>query len=295
MFGENERRDPHPAFAFGGHPPFDEDWQPWARDPRGYRGPRGPFFGSPFFGGPPLGRMLWRMARRWGFGPGPFGPGPGPFGPGMGPGGRGGPGPRMFGHGHLKYVLLDLLQERPKHGYEMMKELEDRSGGFYSPSAGAIYPTLQLLEDRGWVTSQTADGKKVCAITDAGRAALKEHNDRQRPGPDPDAFGGPRREDRGDFRRGPFGRPFHGGPWGREARPELHALRHEAMEVVRLTRAAVLATGGDPERLARLRAIVERTRDDLNAFLGQSAPQGAPASERPGATPHAGEGPIESV
>lgn len=284
MFGDNERRGSHPAFAFGGHPPFDEDWQPWARGPHGPRGP--------FFGGPPLGRMLWRMARRWGFGPGPFG------GPGMGPGpfGPGRPGPRMFGHGNLKYVLLDLLQERPKHGYEMMKELQDRSGGFYSPSAGAIYPTLQLLEDRGWVTSQTADGKKVYAITDAGRAALKEHNDRQRPGPEPDAFGGPR----GEFRRGPFGRPFHegpwgGGPWGREARPELHALRHEAMEVVRLTRAAVLATGGDPERLARLRAIVARTRDDLNAFLGQSAPHGAPTSEHPGAAPSGGEGPIENL
>ncbi|HEX8732884.1 MAG TPA: PadR family transcriptional regulator, partial [Ktedonobacterales bacterium] len=70
----------------------------------------------------------------------------------------GGPGPRMFERGYLKYALLDLLLESPKHGYEMMKNLEERMGGFYAPSAGAVYPTLQLLEDRGWATSETVEG-----------------------------------------------------------------------------------------------------------------------------------------
>lgn len=287
MFGHDDWRGPHPAYAFEGRPPFDEGWQPWARGPHGPRG-----FGGPFFGGPPMGRMLWRMARRWGFGPfGPFGPGP------FGPGERGGPSPRMFGHGHLKYVLLDLLQERPKHGYEMMKELQDRSGGFYNPSAGAIYPTLQLLEDRSWVTSQTADGKKVYAITDAGRAALKEHNERQRPGPEPDAFGAPRPGFGPGFGPGPFGRhgPFHGGPFGRHASPEMRDLRHEAMETARLVRDAVFSTGGDPERLNRLRAIVQRTRADLAAFIAEQTSRPSPSQERPGATPSGGEGPIENV
>jgi len=294
MFRHDDEGGPHFAFGWAGGPGWfeDEGWQPWARGPRGPR--------PPFFGGPELGRMLRHMARRWGFGPG--------FG--FGPGGPGGPGPRMFGHGHLKYVLLDLLQERPKHGYELMKDLEQRTGGFYSPSAGAIYPTLQLLEDREWVTSQTADGKKVYTITDAGRAALKEHQER-RGGPEPDAFGGPRHgphHGHGPGHRGPFP-----GPWGREARPELHALRREAMEVVRLTRAAVLATGGDPERLARLRGIVEHARDELNAFLGQPTPKEAPRpsdattppsgettppsgeTTPPDAGMPAGEGPIERV
>jgi DNA-binding PadR family transcriptional regulator len=233
--------------------------------------------------------MFWRMARRF-----PFGPG---FGPGMGPGG-----PRMFGHGHLKYILLELLVERPKHGYEMIKELQDRSSGFYTPSAGAVYPTLQMLEDREWVTSQSREGKKVYALTDAGRAALQEHQQHQQererrheggprhhgaaPEGDPDGWGwGRRRHGWG----GPFGGgPFGGGPFGREARPELGALVREGMEVARLMRAAVLASGGDPERLSRLRAIVERAKGDLNAFLGH------PAAGGTGQAP-TGEGPIESV
>jgi len=264
MFGNEDWRGPHPAFAWGGGP--QAGWQPWARG--GWAGPRPPM----------LGRMLWRMARRF------------PFGPGMGPGMR--PGfPRMFGHGHLKYILLDLLQERPKHGYEMIKELEDRSSGFYTPSAGAIYPTLQLLEDRGWVTGQTVESKKVYAITDAGREALKEYQQQEhvweRPAPDPDAWGAGARHHEQGF--GPFG--FGGGPFGRHARPELRALRHDSMEVARLMRAAVLASGGDPERLARLRTIVERARDELNTFLGQQRPSESPAGD----PASGGEGPIEQV
>src|SRR5690242_5577288 len=128
------------------------------------RGPAAPPWmrhGGPGFG-PPLFWMLWDMRRGFGGGPG--------RGPGRGPGG-----PRAFGRGDLKYQLLALLTERPKHGYEMIKELEDQAGGFYTPSAGAVYPSLQLMEDRGWITSQTQDGKKVYTITDAGRAALQEH------------------------------------------------------------------------------------------------------------------------
>jgi DNA-binding PadR family transcriptional regulator len=265
MFGNEEWQGPHPAFAWGGDP--NTGWQPWARG--GWVGPRPPM----------LGRMFWRMARRF------------PFGPGMGPGMR--PAfPRMFGHGHLKYVLLDLLQERPKHGYEMIKELEERSSGFYTPSAGAVYPTLQLLEDRGWVTSQTVEGKKVYAITDPGREALKGHKEQQQQhehqhqhAPDPDAWGADPRHHEHGFS------PFGGGPFGRQARPELRALRHESMEVARLMRAAVLASGGDPERLTRLRTIVERTRDELNAFLGQQRSSEPPTGEP--APAH--EGPIEHV
>ena len=74
----------------------------------------------------------------------------------------------------MKFVLLELLQERPMHGYEMIKALEEKSSGFYTPSPGSIYPTLQMLEDRGFVTVQEVEGKKVYSITDTGRTLLAE-------------------------------------------------------------------------------------------------------------------------
>ena len=92
----------------------------------------------------------------------------------------------MFGRGDLKYALLDLLQERPKHGYEMIKELESRAGGFYTPSAGAVYPTLQLLEDRGWVTAETTEGKKVSRSPTPGGRRSRSAATRRRSGLDVD-------------------------------------------------------------------------------------------------------------
>jgi DNA-binding PadR family transcriptional regulator len=82
--------------------------------------------------------------------------------------------------GALKYVILDLLKDKPSHGYEIIRALEERFHGFYTPSAGSVYPTLQLLEDMGYVTSAERDGKKVYTITDEGRKHLgdeKEHVD----------------------------------------------------------------------------------------------------------------------
>jgi len=77
----------------------------------------------------------------------------------------------------MKYVILKLLQDKPRHGYEVMKELEERMHGCYSPSPGTVYPTLQWLEDEGLVTAQDVDGKKVYEVTDAGRQFLQEHRD----------------------------------------------------------------------------------------------------------------------
>ena len=91
---------------------------------------------------------------------------------------RGGPfrGGRMFEQGDLKYVILQLLAEKPRHGYEIIKELEDRFGGSYAPSAGTVYPTLSLLEDIGYASVTTEEGgKKVYAITDQGRRYLEEN------------------------------------------------------------------------------------------------------------------------
>lgn len=83
---------------------------------------------------------------------------------------------RWFEAGDMKYVILKLLRDKPRHGYEVMKELEERFEG-YSPSPGTVYPTLQWLEDEGLVSAQEVAGKKVYGITDAGRAFLEEHRD----------------------------------------------------------------------------------------------------------------------
>ena len=80
---------------------------------------------------------------------------------------------RFFESGEVRLALLSLLAERPMHGYELMKEMEARSGGMYRASAGTVYPNLQQLEDEGLVRMETSkDGKRVYSITDEGRKAL---------------------------------------------------------------------------------------------------------------------------
>jgi DNA-binding PadR family transcriptional regulator len=81
-------------------------------------------------------------------------------------------GPRAR-RGDVKYFILEVLEQGPRHGYDIISELEQKSGGRYRPSPGSVYPTLQLLEDGGYATSETIDGKRVYTITDAGRALLK--------------------------------------------------------------------------------------------------------------------------
>ncbi len=90
--------------------------------------------------------------------------------------GRGGRRRRQwFEPGDMKYVILKLLREKPMHGYEVMKELEQHTRGCYKPSPGTVYPTLQWLEDEGLVSSEDAAGKKVYSITDAGLEFLEEN------------------------------------------------------------------------------------------------------------------------
>lgn len=219
----------------------------------------------------------------------------------------GGPGPRMFERGYLKYALLELLKERPKHGYEMMKELEARMGGFYAPSAGAVYPTLQLLEDRGWVTSEPVEGKKVYKITDEGAKALEEAAVRRGPEREGPPFGPEGHEHHGHHerhgpherfeqgpRRGPWGwsEPGRGGPgFGWRGQSEARDLAHQARELGRLMLMAGMQSIGDPERLTKLRGIVDRTRAELDAFLRES---GGPSSSAN--SPAGGDtGPIEQL
>ena len=81
---------------------------------------------------------------------------------------------RMFEKGDLKYVILGLLKEKPSHGYEIIRALENSFHGFYTPSAGSVYPTLQMLEDMEFVNSSEHDGKKVYSINASGKEFLEE-------------------------------------------------------------------------------------------------------------------------
>ena len=85
---------------------------------------------------------------------------------------------RRFEKGDIKYVILDLLRERPRYGYEIIRALEERFGGLYTPSAGTVYPTLQMLDDMGHVTAEQRDGRKVYTLTEAGQKFLAERQER---------------------------------------------------------------------------------------------------------------------
>lgn len=123
-----------------------------------------------------------------GRGPGGFGPaygppggfGPGGFGPGFGPGGRGFRGPRRGrgrGRGDVRAAILLLLAERPRHGYELIQEIAERSSGFWTPSPGSVYPTLQALEDEGLVTLEQVEGRRTASLTDAGRTYVEQNRE----------------------------------------------------------------------------------------------------------------------
>jgi DNA-binding PadR family transcriptional regulator len=113
---------------------------------------------------------------------GPFGPGPFGFGRGGGPGGGGRGRGRRARRGDIRTAALLLLAEEPRNGYQIMQEVQERSGGIWSPSPGSVYPALAQLEDEGLIRTQDSDGRKLFAITDDGRALLDERGS-ERPAP----------------------------------------------------------------------------------------------------------------
>jgi DNA-binding PadR family transcriptional regulator len=126
-----------------------------ARSRRGGRGPEGFDTGSgPGFGG--------------------HGPGFGPRGPGFGRRGGGRRGGRG-GRGDVRAAILVLLESQPMHGYELIQQIQDKSGGVWIPSPGSIYPALQQLEDEGLVAFERVDGRKTATLTDTGKAYVEEH------------------------------------------------------------------------------------------------------------------------
>jgi DNA-binding PadR family transcriptional regulator len=173
---------------------------------------------------------------------------------GRGWGGFGRPSDRFFEKGDLKYVILELLQEKPSHGYEIIRALEERSRGFYTPSPGAIYPTLQMLEDLDYVTVRQQDGKKVYTITEAGRAFLAE---REQVVDDIWA----RTRDR----------------WGPEVREEIGELVRELRDLGRLFRRRAHRPWPDRDQLRRIREVVARARREIEAILTEEKPRGTPS------------------
>ncbi|MFS2004473.1 PadR family transcriptional regulator [Duganella sp. CT11-25] len=159
----------------------------------------------------------------------------GHHGHGGGPRGRG---PKMFDAGAMRYVVLQLISEKPRHGYELIKELEQRSGGGYTPSPGAIYPLLSMLLDMGHVSATPDGNKKLHTITAEGEAFLAEN------------------------------RQFVDAILARmsdpdEYRDDLRSIMHE------LKQAAILQARGtnhSPERLEQVRAILRQATADINAL-----------------------------
>ncbi len=174
--------------------------------------------------------------RRHGFGPGPFGDlGGGPFGGwGRGPRGRG----RKARRGDIRTAALLLLAEEPRNGYQIMQEVEERSDGAWRPSPGSVYPALQQLEDEGLIRSQEVDGRKLLALTDAGKALVQER------GADKPA------------------------PW-EEMSGDVSSEYHELAGLMREAASAFVQVmrSGSPEQLAKAREVLAGARRDLYRIL----------------------------
>jgi DNA-binding PadR family transcriptional regulator len=151
---------------------------------------------------------------------------------------------RFFGPGEVRLALLSLLAEGPRHGYELMRRLEDRSGGTYRASAGTVYPTLQQLEDEGLAASEERDGKRVYRITDAGRAEL---------------------ERRAETVARIWRRADDWGSWSGFDDPAASELLRPGLRLVKAALHAA-ARSDDPDRIDALRRILERARAEIDAL-----------------------------
>ncbi len=158
-------------------------------------------------------------------------------------GGRGGRWGRFFGPGEIRLALLSMLESGPKHGYELMKELETKSGGAYKASAGAIYPALQQLEDEGLVTSGAAAGKRTYSLTESGKAELQREAETVKR----IWF---RAEEAGSWLIGPEG--------GEIARP--------AAAVLKVALRVASRQYHDSAKINKIREILERTKGEIEAL-----------------------------
>jgi DNA-binding PadR family transcriptional regulator len=160
-----------------------------------------------------------------------------------GPRGRGFGGPfdsgRRAGRGDVRAAILALLTEAPMHGYQVIQELSERSGGAWTPSPGSIYPALQLLQDEGLVTAAETDGRRVFTLTDAGRTEAAARGD------------------------GPL-------PWEAAARSERDGfgqLRETLMQVGAAVRQ--VGAAASEEQVAKAVQVLSTTRRDLYRILAE--------------------------
>jgi DNA-binding PadR family transcriptional regulator len=183
------------------------------------------------------------------------------FGPHHGP--RRG---RRFERGDLKYIILDLLKDRPSYGYEIIRALESRFHGFYAPSPGTVYPTLQWLEDLGYVTVEQKEGRKVYTITEEGRRFLAAQE--------------PAVEEARERMRGWWG------PWAAFDPREVHDLMHELRNMAKdLGREARWMS---PDKMRRVNEVMKRAMREVSDIVRERdegtrpATGGAPPEDSPG-------------
>jgi len=149
---------------------------------------------------------------------------------------------RFFESGEARLAVLYLLAEGPKHGYQLIKELQERSGGLYRASTGTVYPTLQELDDEGLISSEREDGKRVYHITDAGREELKRN---------------PEMVDR------IWQRAERWEDWGNSIRPESFAVLAPAKTLLKAAFYAASRAGGRPDREQSIRDILDRALREM--------------------------------
>jgi DNA-binding PadR family transcriptional regulator len=159
------------------------------------------------------------------------------------PWGRSGRWGRFFGPGEIRLALLSMLESGPKHGYELMKELEAKSNGVYKASAGAIYPALQQLEDEGLVTSDQSQGKRVYTLTEAGKAEVQQEAESIK-------RIWLRAQDAGGWLIGPEGAEM-ARPAAAVMKAAIHAARHN---------------WHDSAKMNKIREILDRARQDIEAL-----------------------------
>jgi len=168
-----------------------------------------------------------------------------PFMGGSFPWGRGGRWGRFFGPGEIRLALLSMLESSPKHGYELMKELETKSGGIYKASAGAIYPALQQLEDEGLVTSDQPAGKRTYSLTDAGKAELQRE---------------------AETVKKIWQRAEQAGDWGQWIGPEAAEVFRPSADLMKTALRAATRGSHDSAKIAKIREILERTKHEIEAL-----------------------------
>jgi DNA-binding PadR family transcriptional regulator len=165
-----------------------------------------------------------------------------PFVGGGFPWGRGGRWGRFFGPGEIRLALLSMVESGPKHGYELMKELESKSGGIYKASAGAIYPALQQLEDEGMVTSETVGGKRTYSLTDGGKAELQRV---------------------AETVKRIWQRAEQAGDWAPWMGMEGAEVMRPAADLMKTALRAATRGSHDSAKIAKIREILERTKNEI--------------------------------